>query len=133
MKCLILILSLMVMAGTATADPRMEVTDNFCHFILDPDNTDNEIFLGGCDGKIAVVEGVATGYVRIVEWMPRQEASALVPKGGVRFTSDDSDAACALVDSNGTQYDSNDWVSKISVNRGKLVYKLYCRNGQQQE
>ena len=131
MKYFILILSLFVMAGTAAADPRMEVTDNFCHFILDPNNTDNEIFLGGCDGKIAVVDGVATGYVRIIEWLPRQEANALVPKGGVRFTSGDSDAACALVDSNGTQYNSNKWESSIKVSRGKLVYKLYCRNGQQ--
>ena len=50
------VLSHLLVAATASADPRMETNKNFCHFILDPLNTDNEVFAAGCDSVITVVE-----------------------------------------------------------------------------
>jgi len=50
------VLSHLLVAVTASADPRMETNKNFCHFILDPLNTDNEVFAAGCDSVITVVE-----------------------------------------------------------------------------
>ena len=48
----------LVTVNAASADPRMETNNNFCHFILDPVNTDNEIFVAGCDSAITTVEPV---------------------------------------------------------------------------
>ena len=107
--------------------------------ILDPNNTDNEIFVAGCNAQIvADGAGKATGYIKIIRWMPKEEAQAILGDNERRlsFSSDDSDTACAMVDSNDNEYNSNDWESKIIVRRpwrklNKVVYKLYCRNGQQ--
>lgn len=38
-----------------TADPRMEINDNFCHFILDPNDTDNGIFVANCRAEITTI------------------------------------------------------------------------------
>ncbi len=72
----------------AYADPRMETNKNFCHFILDPGNTDNEVFFAGCNSIITTVEKVeavgnastktteceddyiASGYARRSKQMP---------------------------------------------------------------
>lgn len=115
----------------ADADPRMEINDNFCHFIKDPNNTDNEIFIGGCDAKISVTDEVASGYVRIVEWMSKREAKVLLDgKKRYIFTNNDSDSPCTMVESNGTEYNSNNWKSSITHNRHKIVYELICLDGE---
>jgi hypothetical protein len=41
----------------------METNNNFCHFILDPDNTDHEVFLAGCNAIITVAEKPAASEV----------------------------------------------------------------------
>ena len=57
LSVLLLLISVhIIFAVTASADPRMETNDNFCHFILNTGNTDNEVFLAGCDSVITVVE-----------------------------------------------------------------------------
>ena len=140
MKGIIIFLILTFAASLAYADPRMETRDNFCHMILDPDNTDNEVFVAGCNSQIvADGNGNATGYLKLTRWMPKEEAQAILGDNERRlsFTSGESGTACAMVDSNGTQYNSNDWESKIIVRRpwrriNKVVYKLYCRNGAEQ-
>ena len=139
MKSIVVLIILVTFVGFAYADPRMETTDNFCHMILDPQNTDNEIFVSGCDSQIVTDNGVATGYFRTIRWMPREEAKALFGDRQRRlsFTSDESNTNCAMVDSNGTEYASGDWDSQIILRMpwrrmNKVVYKLYCRNGQQE-
>ena len=46
------------MALNASADPRMEINDNFCHCILDPIDTDNEVFIADCKPYITVEKNV---------------------------------------------------------------------------
>ena len=45
-------------ALNASADPRMEISDNFCHCILDPIDTDNEVFVADCNPYIIVEKSV---------------------------------------------------------------------------
>ena len=141
MKAIMVILILAISVGLAYADPRMETVGNFCHMILDADNTDNEIFVAGCNSQIVVDDDAktASGYIKITRWMPREEARAILGdrKRRLSFTSDDSGTPCVMVESNGTEYESNVWESKIMVRRpwrhmNKVVYKLYCLNGERQ-
>ena len=135
--CLFLTLS-------ANADPRMETNKNFCHFILDPDNTDNEVFAAGCDsvitvvekpvsadkGKIACEEYVASGYGTLTRILP-PTAIPLPPGTQITFTSKDSNTPCTMVESNGRAYKSYKWQSTIKVDnlkKGlvKVTYELLC-------
>jgi hypothetical protein len=142
----------MLFAFTAFADPRMETNNNFCHFILNADNTVNEVFLAGCDAVITVVEKVAaavntqtncteqnyvaSGYAVVTKEMPLA-AALLAPNNTLRFTSNDSAVPCTMVESNGRAYKSNKWRSSIKLgrpNRNSIVtvyYELFCQDGQQ--
>jgi hypothetical protein len=57
-------------------------------------------------------------------------------KAFMKFTSADCDTPCALVESNGRQYKSHKWESKIKVFKTpqqgmvKVVYDLICAEGQ---
>lgn len=140
------------LSAPASADPRMETNKNFCHFILNPDNTDNEVFVAGCDSVITVVEKnvdtatvqvkceesnyVASGYGAVTKEMP--PAAVPVPPGStLTFTSDDSATPCTMVESNGRAYKSNKWWSTIKANRVKrnglvtVQYEVFCQDGQQ--
>ena len=134
------------MPPTASADPRMEINDNFCHCILDPINTDNEVFIADCKPFITVqkkeeknVEGntateknteaekslesevycdgySADGYAKATRRVP--EVAAPLPPGEEKIiTSDDSETPCVMVESNGRAYRSQNWVSSIKVGR----------------
>jgi hypothetical protein len=141
-----------IFAVTASADPRMETNDNFCHFILNADNTDNEVFLAGCDSVITVVEKVAeaggvtakceennymaSGYATVTKTVP--QAAAPIPPGTTRkFTSDNTDTPCTMVESNGRQYRSQKWQSIIRVspavrkNPVTVSYEIICQEGVQ--
>jgi hypothetical protein len=141
-----------VFAVTASADPRMETNDNFCHFILNADNTDNEVFLAGCDSVIAVVEKVAgaggstvnceesnymaSGYAAVTKTVP--QTAAPIPPGTTRkFSSNDTETPCTMVESNGRQYRSHKWQSSIKVERAygrnpvKVFYEIFCQEGVQ--
>jgi hypothetical protein len=132
----IIILAIVLFAAITWADPRIEINDNFCHFILNPNNTDREIFVGGCDGRIFTNgNGVARGFIKIVQLLATQEANVMLgAENEYIFTNDDSDTPCTLVDSNGTEYVSDNWKSVIVYNpkTERLVYKLICRQAQQQ-
>jgi len=142
-------------AFPAAADPRMETNKNFCHFILDPANTDNEVFFAGCNSIITTVEKVetaailepkpnvpecsyvASGYAKRSKQMP-PEAAPLASGTTLTLTSDDSGTPCTMVESNGRAYKSHNWKSTISVGdvkkRNNLVtvtYELFCQDGQQ--
>jgi hypothetical protein len=141
-----------IFAVTASADPRMETNDNFCHFILNAENTDNEVFLAGCDSVITVVEKVAgaegvtakceennymaSGYAAVTKTVP--QAAAPIPPGTTRkFTSTDTDTPCTMVESNGRQYRSQKWQSTIRVsaavrkNPVVVYYEIICQEGVQ--
>ena len=137
-------------APSALADPRMETNNNFCHFILDPENTDNEVFVAGCDSTIVTVElppatnaasaecerYVARGYGEREVVLP--QAVIRIPAGSSRtFTNEDSDTPCTMVESNGRSYSSYKWQSTISVEatalpgQVKVRYALLCVAGRQ--
>ena len=148
-------------AITASADPRMEINDNFCHCILDPIDTDNEVFIAACKPSITVAKNLeknieadqnmeteknleneiycdgysANGFARATRRAP--EVAAPLPAGGERIlTSDDSETPCVMVDSNGREYRSRNWVSSIKVSRANkkglvwVVYELVCLDGE---
>jgi hypothetical protein len=136
----LLVLIVLLMAGTASADPRMEIRDNFCHCILDPIDTDNEVFIAECqpvitvekvveDPAITQEEGgekvtdinvvtcdgyVAKGYAKVTRKM-REDAAPLAAGEKMILTSDDSETPCVMVESNGRAYKSHDWKSSIKV------------------
>lgn len=134
----------------AHADPRMETNNDFCHFILDTEDTDNEIFLADCGSVITVVEKVppadavepacyenysASGYASAVKMVPAA-AAPLPPGESLMFTNEDTETPCTMVESNGRQYRSYRWKSRIRVGtrgRGGMVrvrYELFC-NGEE--
>ncbi len=127
-----------LIANNAIADPRMETNDNFCHFILDADNTDNEVFQAGCDSSIAVEDEVATGQAYI-KFRIDHRASPIPVGTELVLTNEDSNSPCNMVDSNNTQYASNRWESRIKVGKHVkhnglvfITYRLVCYEGQQQ-
>lgn len=155
MKKLCGILSFLIFAQLCvflpvSADPRMEINDNFCHFILDPTNTDNEVFVANCraeittlvplsavrDSQVTCENYVASGYGQITKMIP-QEAISLKPGETLRFTNENSDTPCTMVESNGRAYTSSNWESIIKVENGKpkgfvkVTYKLFCKDGRQ--
>jgi hypothetical protein len=135
-------------APPAAADPRMETNRNFCHFIMDPANTDNEVFVAGCDSAITTVEvppppdtmgiscenRVATGYGERTVVVP-QASIGIRPGTVLSFTSADSDPACTMVESNGRAYRSHNWRSKIQVEatrrpgQVRVRHTLLCLDG----
>ena len=124
----------------------METTDNFCHFIHNNTNADDESFIADCGSHISVNDttGVAQGYAYVVrERLPVgfDEMTTLLGKGNktqvVITSADYSDVPCALVDSNGTQYNSTTWVNRIFFKAkkgrhfGTVVYQLHCIDARQ--
>ncbi|HMK48679.1 MAG TPA: hypothetical protein VK435_01380 [Thermodesulfovibrionales bacterium] len=158
MKSILIILTLvfsvhLLSATNLCADPRMETNKEFCHFILDPNNTDNEMFMASCDSVITVVEKaasttgvsascedsnrVASGYARVTKTLP-EAALPGVPGSSFSFTSDQSDTPCTMVESNGRAYTSTKWRSVVKVGAKKknggpidVQYELICSDGRQ--
>jgi hypothetical protein len=142
----------LLLAVQAFADPRMETNKDFCHFILDPQNTDNEVFVADCGSVITTIEKadnagttqikceesnrIASGYATVSR-LVQQAASPVSPNATVIFTSDDSDTPCTMVESNGRAYTSHKWKSTIKagriVRKGLIMvqYELFCEEGRQ--
>jgi hypothetical protein len=138
--------------ATTSADPRMETNKDFCHFILDPNNTDNEVFVAACGSVITIVEKIATagtvkikceennriasGYATVTK-VVRQSASPIPPGATVLFTNADSGTPCTMVESNGRAYTSTKWQSAIKAGTATkkglvtLQYELLCQEGEQ--
>jgi hypothetical protein len=138
--------------AAASADPRMETNKDFCHFILDPKNTDNEVFVADCGSVITTIEKIentgtvqiqceennriASGYAAATK-VVQQAASPVSPGTTVILTSDDSDTPCSMVESNGRAYISKKWWSSIKAGNASkkglvtLQYELFCQEGKQ--
>jgi hypothetical protein len=141
MQKIFVCLLVLLLPAIVWADPRMETTDNFCHFIHNTTNADDESFIADCGSQISVNDttGVAQGYAYVVRnHVPVgfDEVTTLFSQGRkaeVVITSEDFQGlACALVDSNETQYNSTKWINRIffKANRGRrfgtVVYQLHC-------
>lgn len=163
-----MMLFLFLCASFAYADPRMETTDNFCHWIHNTINSDDETFVADCGSQISVLQeegaGIAQGFARVVRSevpvdfdevttalsimeKPKDEEEkgeaanvAKKPhplKQSLVITSEDFPGqACVMVDSNETQYNSNQWVNTITLQLkhrwaevGTLTYILRCIDG----
>ena len=67
-----------------------------------------------------------------------QGAISLKPGETLRFTNENSETPCTMVESNGRAYTSSNWESIIKVDNGKpkgfvkVTYRLFCRDGVQQ-
>jgi hypothetical protein len=149
---LLLVAMHLIVVAIASADPRMETNNNFCHFILDPNNTDNEVFVADCGAVITTVEKIAkagtvqikcetnnriaSGYATVTKVVP-QAVSPITPGTTVLFTNADSETPCTMVESNGRAYTSTKWQSTIragtSTRKGlvTLQYELFCQEGEQ--
>jgi len=149
---LLLVATHLIVVAIASADPRMETNNNFCHFILDPNNTDNEVFVADCGAVITTVEKkaktvtaknqceennrIASGYATVTNIVP-QAASPIAAGTSIVFTNADSETPCTMVESNGRAYTSTKWKSTIkavTANRRGLVtvqYELFCQEGEQ--
>ncbi len=148
---LLIAVHLLAVAATS-ADPRMETNKDFCHFILDPNNTDNEVFVADCGSVITTVEKIAkagtvqikceennriaSGYATVTKVI-RQAASPIPPGTTVLFTNADSGTPCTMVESNGRAYTSTKWQSTIKAGTATrkglvtLQYELFCQEGEQ--
>lgn len=150
-SCFALIL---INVSFVSADPRMEINDNFCHAILDTDDTDNEVFVSECSPSLVVntIEAAdlmvekdthmdttctykkATGFASVIKIMP--EATAPLPATTeLIYTSGETTSKCTMVDSNGTKYKSVDWISRIKVSEQKegyvrVIYEVTCFDGE---
>lgn len=130
MRSLVLaLLFTMGTVGVATADPRMEGRGGVLHVVVNPDNQDDEIKLGGA--LIPIYEdayGFAQGYVEALVPLPcgmLSEVSAI--------TDVDSDGACTMVDDGGNEYIAYKWASSIRVtnvdDRCTAAITLDCMDG----
>lgn len=139
-KCIALFL-IFLLPALVWADPRMETTDNFCHFIHNTINSDDESFLADCGSQISVsdTKRVAQGFAYIERHrlpVGFDEVTTLFEKGNkteIVITGEDFPGlACTLVDSNGTEYKTERWVNRIFFKAkkgkrfGKAVYQLHC-------
>jgi len=149
---LLLVAMHLLVVTIASADPRMETNNNFCHFILDPKNTDNEVFVADCGSVITTVEKIvktgtvqikceannriASGYATVTRVI-QQAVSPIPPGTTVLFTNADSETPCTMVESNGRAYTSIKWQSTIkagtATKKGLVTvqYELLCQEGQQ--
>jgi hypothetical protein len=149
MKHFILAVS-MIACTSVIADQRFETNNGFCHFVLNPNNADNEVFFSNCRNAIVQNnDGTGTGTTYIKAQFPI--GGAPIAKS-LALTGDETGIACNMVDSNGTQYTTNDWTSEYTLikhrhkgglsrfkhrwhdkrNADTVIFSLICRNGQQQ-
>ncbi len=149
MHRMILIITGLLVALGANADPRLEVKGNFCHVLHDNVNSHNETFVADCAAFIAAEEEgkVANGYSRVVKrYVPVDVLNYVDVVGPEPITievceREDQCALpfpsqhCTMVDSNNTKYASDDWSTKIVVIPtddlafATLIYEIKCLDG----
>ena len=115
MKYVVLMFALFTVG--AAADQRMETRDGFCHAVtpegFQTANDDNEVFLSNCVNSIRQdADGNGDGsFVMKVKY-----PDGSYPFGGNYTTSGaETGINCVMVDSNGTNYVTQDWDSTYKV------------------
>jgi hypothetical protein len=125
MKSIFVLLILAFIPFVAFAQsPEINIGGNWCHFARSTENAGDEVFVGGCDGQIDVVGGVANGYARVF----KRNGNKLVSQT-ITSENADPDIKCQLVESNGKTYESTEWVSKIRARGRWVTFELTCKNG----
>ena len=108
MKGLMLVI-IIGLSGVLHADQRMETVGGFCHFVINPDNEDNEIFVSNCVSSIVQNNNrTGTGWVLKKVKYP----GILLPVSNLMLTGAETGINCVMVDSNGTTYVTQDWISR---------------------
>lgn len=134
MKYLLLSLALLL-STPAMSDQRFETVGGFCHFILNAQNDDNEVYFANCLNSIVQNnDGTGNGSTIILVTYPTGSAPI---SEDITFTGTDTGIPCIMVDSNGTTYQTNDWDSEYKIlpsknNLDRVSFSLSCRNAQQQ-
>ena len=117
------------------ADQRFETVGGFCHFVT-PDgfangNDDDEVFYANCLNSIRQNnDGTGTGYVSITADYPKKEELPFSKKYST--SGNQTGVDCVMVDSNGTQYRTQNWNAFYHVQGNKVKITMTCRNAQQQ-
>lgn len=136
---LVVLLASLALSFPALADPRIEVTDNFCHVPFDPADDDNESFLADCGGVVTVENQVANGFAIVQKTHIPLRALPVRPgegetKAEIRLSGDDTGFTCTLVDSNGTNYQTTQWsvwtqaIQSSHPAMGDALYEVFCFN-----
>ena len=120
MKYIILAVS-MIACTSVMADQRFETNNGFCHFVLNPNNADNEAFFANCLNTIVQNnDGTGTGTTYIEAQFPIGYAPITE---SLTLTGDETGIPCNMVDSNGTQYTTTDWTSEYILKKRKRTRK----------
>ena len=132
----IYLMVLVLFSSVVQADQRFETVGGFCHFVLNPENDDNEVFFANCQNSI-VQNNDGTGRGSTIIEVKYPFGSAPIEKTLI-LTGEETGIPCVMVDSNGTTYSTLDWTSKYQYrpprgkNRSTVIYEMICSNGQQQ-
>jgi hypothetical protein len=85
------------------------------------------VFVADCGPVISVRDGVADGYARVTKKVARgmMDSTAI---------SSNATAECVMVESNGTEYRTTRWMTRVRVIQGwgfhaYAVFELYCYDG----
>ncbi len=71
-------------AGTLKADPRMETRDGFCHFQIDPNDQNVEVFAGDCVNSIFVYDNAGDDEADGDAVWVKQYINGRTPVGNVK-------------------------------------------------
>ena len=115
MKYIMLILMMLSMG--AVADQRFETNNGMCHFVTPEGfangNDDNEVFFANCENSIRQNQnGTGSGSTMVKVKYP---AGAMPFVGEYEFTGAGTGVDCVMVDSNGTQYVTQDWTASYEA------------------
>jgi len=118
------------------ADQRFETVGGFCHFVTPEGfataNDDNEVFFANCENSIRqTADGSGEGSTKVIVQYPK---GAEPFEETYKTSGAETGIDCNMVDSNGTQYTTQDWdsVYKVMGKAGKIAYSVTCRNAAQQ-
>jgi hypothetical protein len=112
-----IILTMLLFSFNAVADQRFETTGGFCHFVTPEgfanNNDDNEVFFANCENSIRQkANGDGEGSTTVKVDYP---AGAVPFYGEHKYSGADTGINCVMVDSNNTQYTTQDWDSNYKV------------------
>lgn len=149
----LLSLFLITAFSIVNADQRFETAGGYSHFVVDPNNSDNEIYLSNCTSEIETLGGGARakGYticeVEGHEGVPWEQYTAPCENQYdcvLQGNQNTFGTTCNMVTSNydadndkwnQTEYVSNNWYSRyVATQQGygkyKITYHLRCYAGQ---
>jgi hypothetical protein len=121
---------LMMVATGVFGDQRMETVGGFCHFITPEgfanNNDDNEVFASNCVSSIRQnQDGTGMGSTIMEIEYP---AGAMPFVGEYEYTGDETGQECVMVDSNGTNYVTQDWTATYEAKLDSKEYEKFKKH-----